>query len=256
MDNEIYKKIVSKKEFSRLPRRDVELAFAHFEKRAVSEEEKIRLTRDLLHRVFASFVSQKILSPRNREAEWILRKHISTRERMGFYRQVYERLLKGFGGKINIIDLGCGINGVSFNYLGGRNINYIGVEAVGQLVDLTNRYFEKEKIPGRVFHESLFDLKKIKGLIKRQSGKKVVFLFKIVDCLEVIERDYSKKLLKGIASLADRIVVSFATRSLVSRRKFFVSRKWFFDFLNENFKVTDDFILSSERYMVFENKKF
>lgn len=250
MDAEIYKKIISKKEFSQLPKRDVEFAFSHFEKRQVSDDEKIRLTRELLHKIFASFTSSKILSPKNKSAEWILRKHLSTRERLGFYKKVYERVFKNFSGK-NVIDLGCGTNGFSYNYF-PRKINYFGVEAVGQLVNLTNDFFKREKISGKVIHESLFDLKRIGKLIKEIRGKKIIFLFKVVDCLEMMEKDYSKKLLKKIVPLADKVVVSFATRSLVSRKKFFVKRNWFFDFVKNNFEIVDDFEIGGERYVILE----
>ncbi|MEM3141454.1 MAG: hypothetical protein QXX55_01555, partial [Candidatus Pacearchaeota archaeon] len=62
MENkEIIEKIINKKEFSQLPINDVKLAFSHFKKRKISEEEKIRLTRELLHKVYGAFVSRKLL---------------------------------------------------------------------------------------------------------------------------------------------------------------------------------------------------
>ena len=39
---EIINKIIQKREFSQLPKKDVEIAFSHFEKREVSDEEKIK----------------------------------------------------------------------------------------------------------------------------------------------------------------------------------------------------------------------
>ncbi|MEX2017049.1 MAG: hypothetical protein WD876_01100, partial [Candidatus Pacearchaeota archaeon] len=74
---ELIEKIVEKKEFSQLPATDVEIALSHFEKRQTGDEEKIRLTRELLHKVFSSFTSRKLLSPKNKTEEWILRKHLS-----------------------------------------------------------------------------------------------------------------------------------------------------------------------------------
>jgi len=44
-----------------------------------------------------------------------------------------------------------------------KKINYVGVEAVGQLVDLMNYFFEKKKIKGKAFHLSLFELDEIKN---------------------------------------------------------------------------------------------
>ena len=50
MDEDIYSKIIKRKQFSQLKKIDVEIAWKSFEKRQVSEEEKIKLTRDLLGR--------------------------------------------------------------------------------------------------------------------------------------------------------------------------------------------------------------
>ena len=162
MEKEIYEQIIKKKDFSHLPMRDVEKTFEHFEKRQVSDEEKIRLTRDLLRKVFSAFTSQKILSLKDKEPEWVLRKHISTRERLPYYNELYSRLLKDFTDKeVTIFDLGAGINGFSYNYFSGK-LYYIGIEAIGQLVDLMNYYFKTRGLNARAVHESLFELDKIK----------------------------------------------------------------------------------------------
>ena len=290
---ELIKKIIQKKEFSQLSKRDVEIAFSHFEKRQTSDEEKIRLIRELLHKVFGAFTSQKLLSPKNKNEEWILRKHLSTRERLPYYSELYKKLLKDFN-KFSIIDLGAGVNGFSYKFfvdamplprptpdpaqtfikkillprsrspaprspchcltLPLNYPEYIAIESVGQLVELMNNYFKENKISGVAYHESLFNLKKIKKIILETKKPRIIFLFKVLDSLEMLERDYSKKLLKEIAPLADKIVVSFATRSMIKRKKFKVERHWILDFIKENFKVLDDFELGGEKYICFEKK--
>lgn len=250
MDAQIFKKITSKKEFSQLLRKDVELALGKFDGANYSDEEKVKLTRELLKRVFGAFSGRRLLSGKLKDVSWILAHHVSAKERVPYYSEIYKRLLNGFNEKLNVIDLGCGVNGFSYKYFENKKINYLGVEAVGQLVNLTNDYFKRERISGKVVHESLFELEKIKGLVKSVRGKKIVFLFKVVDCLEMMKMNYSKKLLKEIAALADRIVVSFATESFVKRKKFFVQRRWFLDFVKENFRVVEDFEVGGERYVV------
>jgi len=317
MNEELIQRIIQKKEFSQLLRKDVELAFSHFEKRQTSEEDKVKLTRELLHKVFSAFTSQKLLSPKEKSADWTLRKHISTRERLGHYEEIYGRLLRDFENerRISIIDLGAGVNGLSYKFMvealidneklhsqvrdsnlvvnnkfrvkdeRGKllkvdvkqkaNLNYIGVESIGQLVDLMNNYFtgnfqfpvsktfgnqkvsdSKEKLSGKAkaVHESLFNLEKIKEIIKETKKPRIIFLFKVVDSLEMLEGDYSKKLLKEIVPLVDRVVVSFATRSLIKKARFKVKRYWFENFVKENFKVIEDFELGGERYIVIEKK--
>jgi len=159
MKSEIIEKIMQKKEFSYLPIKDVELVFESFDKDQYVEEEKIKLTRDLLRKMYTAFVSDKLLNVKEKSPEWFLRKHLSTKERLDLYSEVYEKILKGSGKKITILDLGCGINGFSYDLFKKINpkIKYVGVEAVGQLVDLQNHYFAKNNYPAKVIHESLFE---------------------------------------------------------------------------------------------------
>src|SRR3989344_3251389 len=265
---ELLQKITEKKEFSQLPKKDVELAFSHFEKREVGDEEKIKLTRELLHKVFGAFTSQKLLSPKNKNEEWILRKHLSTRERLDYYPELYKKLLANYKDKkISIVYLGAGVNGFSYKYF-LKNTTYLGIEAVGQLVNLMNFYFndsprddsgeppavpsgEPKKLNAKAIHESLFELEKIKKIITEAKKPKIIFLFKVLDSLEMLERDYSKKLLLGIVSLVDRVVVSFATRSMIRKKEFKAKRNWILDFIRENFKILDDFEIGGERYICF-----
>lgn len=252
MNQETYQAIISKKDFSQLPKKDVEKAYSLFERRQTSEEEKIRLTRDLLRKVFSAFTSKKLLSLKNKEPEWILRKHISTRERLPYYIELYSKLLRGFK-QAEVIDLGAGINGFSYSFFESK-VNYLGIEAIGQLTELMNYYFEKEKLSAKAIHMSLFDLENLKKVIEKTKNPKIVFLFKTLDSLEMLEKDYSKYLLKEITPLVDKVVVSFATQSLLKKTRFRVKRTWIIEFIKENFKIIEDFELGGERYVVFENK--
>ena len=151
-----------------------------------------------------------------------------------------------------MIDLGAGINGFSYNYFkkAGYLVHYAAVESIGQFVKLMNYYFKKSSFIARAFQMSLFEPEGIIKLIKAYKKPRIVFLFKVVDCLEMMQRDYSKKFLIKIMSACDFIVVSFATRSLLKRRKFAVNRNWFFKFAKENFKIVDDFKIGEERYVI------
>jgi hypothetical protein len=247
-------KIVSKKDFSKLPEKDILLAYSKFEKRQCSEEEKIRLTRDLLRKVYSAFTSEKLLNIKNKEEEWFLRKHLSTRERLNYYKELYKKIFYDLG-DCSVIDLGSGINGFSYNFFPrNRKINYLAVDAVGQLTDLMNFYFKNKNLMAKAIHESLFNLDEIKKIIKNYEKPRIVFLFKVIDSLEMIERDYSKRLLEEITPFCDKLVVSFATRSMIRRDKFKVNRSWIVNFITENFKLLEDFELGNERYLVFKNR--
>lgn len=251
---EVINGIIGKKEFSKIPEEDILLAYGKFERRQCSEEEKIRLTRDLLRKVYSAFTSGKLLGIKDKEEEWILRKHLSTRERLNSYTKLYEKLFDGVK-RCSVIDLGSGINGFSYKFFPKNvKVNYTGVEAVGQFADLMNFYFEKNKLNAKAVHESLFNIKEIKKLIEECEKPRIIFLFKVIDSLEMIEGDYSKKLLREITPLCDRVIVSFATRSMIRRDKFKVNRKWIIDFISENFNLLEDFETGNERYIIFKEK--
>ena len=253
---ELIKRISSKKEFSLLPKKDVEKAFNIFNKKKYSDSEKVKLTRDLLKRVFTAFMGRRIMNPKDKDARWFLLRHVSTKERFDFYNEIYERIFREMKEKeISVIDLGAGINGLSYDFFPkNKKINYFGIEGVKQLVDVVNYFFQKNKINARVIHESLFELEKIKKLIGQQKKPRIIFLFKTIDSLEMLERNYTKKFLKELASLGDKFVVSFATRSLFRKHLFRVRRDWAINYIKENFKILDDFEIGIERFLSFQYK--
>ena len=154
MNKQIISEIMEKREFSQLPEKDIELAYEHFEKRQASEEDKIKLTRELLRKIFSAFVSRKLLSLKNKDEEWILRKHISTRERLPYYKEIYKKIFENYK-KASVIDLGAGINGFSHKFF-NKDITYTAIDSVGQLIELMNFYFKKNKLKARAIHLSLF----------------------------------------------------------------------------------------------------
>lgn len=252
MNSNILKEIKSKREFSQLREVDIEKNFELFSKRQVTEQEKIYLTKEQLRKLFTAFLSKKLLSPKDKSPDWILRKHISTNERLPYYKELYNKLLKE-NKKTFIFDLGCGINGFSYNYFPSKmKLDYFGFESVGQLVEITNSFFEKNNFSGKCYHLSLFEIKEIKEIITKTRGNKILFLFKVIDALESVELNYSKKLILELSPLVDKVVLSFSTKSLGGKNNFKANRKWILDFIQENFKVLDDFEFGNERYVVFK----
>ncbi len=254
---EIIDKIMLKKEFSDLPRKDVELVYSQFDKKDLLVEEKIKKTRDLLRKMYTAFVSGRLLTIKDKDSAWFLKKHISTKERMGFYEDVYKKCLIGMKKGCTIIDFGCGINGFSYEYFNkiGFDAKYLGIEPVGQLVDLQNNYFKKNKIfDANCVKASLFDLEKVKKIISETKSSRIAFFFKILDSLEMLKRDYSKKVLLELMPFFERGVVSWATKSLVSKKKFHVERKWLKDFLQKEFFIINEFDFGVEHYVLFSKK--
>jgi len=256
VNEELIKKIIQKKEFSELPLRDVEKIFEKFNKSSYLDEEKIKLTRDLLRKVYSVYTSRKLFSFKNKDEEWFLKKHLSTKERFPYYLEIYSRILKNTSRKLTILDLGSGVNGFSYLFFKkiGKDVKYIGIEAIKQIVEVQNNYFKNKKYNAQVIHKSLFDLNKIQDILKIENPPRIVLLFKVLDSLEMVERDYSKRLLNKISEFSELIVVSFATKSLISKKPFKIKRYWFYDFLKDKFKILDEFEKGNEKYLILSKK--
>jgi hypothetical protein len=104
---------------------------------------------------------------------------------------------------------------------------------------------------GRAIHLSLFEKEKVKKIIKKEKKPKIILLFKVIDALESLSENYSKELLSEIVPLADRVVVSFATKSLGNRQSFKAKRDWIVNFIRGNFKILGDFEVFGEHYLIF-----
>ncbi|MFH1451564.1 MAG: class I SAM-dependent methyltransferase [archaeon] len=274
MNSELVLEVKKKKEFSQLPNSIIKKVLD------ISGGD-VKEARALLRKYFGVFLTHKVLKGKD-----VLANHFSSKKRdygefygkifghawsptlkqtegllpskdtRAFARQCNGLSLKAADKKINIIDLGCGVNG--FSYLDLKkvigNFSYLGVEASGQIVDLVNSYFSREKIYGKVIRADLFNLDFILELLKGKKGFNIVFMFQLVDALENLEKNYSLKLIKQVMKYCDLLVISLPTESLGGRRKFVVKRKWLLDFLVEGFVVINDFEISGERVFVVRKK--
>jgi hypothetical protein len=197
------------------------------------------------------FLTNKVLKG---DSEAILKSHISSRKRE--YVELYHKLREVVGDVKSVIDLGCGANGYSCGDLLNEfgNIKYIGIEASKQLSDSSNVFFIKKGFTNaKVFSEDLFNVDVVKGMISESVSPRIIFMLQVVDALENVEPNYSKKLLiemKSCLSSKDFILISNPLRSISGRERFGIQRKWLDEFLKENFHVIDSFELFDEKYIL------
>jgi len=234
--------IKKKKEFSRLPDSIVARA-AEISKGDVKE------ARSLLRKYFGVFLTNKVLKGKG-SFDDLLKAHMSSKKRDydKFYREI-------FGDDKNvgsIVDLGAGMNGFSYGYLKDilGDVEYVAVEAAGQEVDHMNEHFFNNKFSGMAVVGDLFEIDEIKSLLETEKRPRVVFLFQVVDALENLERDFSKKFISEISKECEKIVLTLPTESLGGRKKFAVQRKWITDFLEENFSIEKNFKANGERVII------
>jgi len=236
----IIEEIKKKREFSELPDSIIERA-------AEMAKGEVKESRALLRKYFGVFLTNKVLKGKGDS----LKAHMSSRKRD--YEKFYGEIFSNIGEVGGVIDLGCGVNGFSYDYL-PKGVSYIGVEAAGQLVEHMNNYFQEEGFDAKALKMDLFEIGKIKEVLKSQKKPRVVFLFQVVDALENLERNFSKKFILEISKECEKIVLSLPTESLGGRKKFAVQRKWIVDFLEENFEIEKDFKTNGERIIIIGKK--
>jgi hypothetical protein len=250
--NQIIKKIKEKREFSKLPDSIVEKA-------AEISSWDIKETRALLRKYFGVFLTNKILKPKDiSDYESILKSHISSKYRN--YKSLYEKIFENKN-YASIIDLGAGLNGFSIKELqiASKAKNYCGIEASGQLVEITNQFFEKhtKDFNAHCITLDLFETEKILKIINDAKEPKMILIFQVIDALEGIKKNSSKELLLEISkkiSSNDQITISYSLSSIGKGKKFTAQRKWLVDFLKENFTIKKDFEMFGERFLIISNK--
>lgn len=235
------KEVKKKREFSGLPDSVVLRALD-------GSSGDVKEARALLRKYFGVFLTNRVLKGKGD----LLGIHMSSKKRD--YEEFYGKIFSVIGNVKSVVDLGCGVNGFSYESL-PKDVSYIGVEAVRQLVDLTNNYFEREGYDGKVVHLDLFNVDAVKEILRDERKPRVVFMFQVVDALENLERDFSKEFILEIAKECEWIVLTLPTESLGGRKRFAVQRKWMLDFLEENFLIRESFVARGEKIIILKNKK-
>ena len=242
----LVEEVKKKQEFSDLPDSIVKKALE-------KENNDVKDARALLRKYFGVFLTNKVRKGKL-SAEEVLSSHMSSMNRN--YDEFYKKIFDGIKETHSVVDFGCGANGFSYKYLKDEigSVDYVGVEAAGQLVDQMNEYFEDKLYLARIVHEDLFDIDKMKKILSKQNKNRAVFMFQVVDALENLEKNFSKKFIEEISSECELIVVSVPMKSLGGKIKFAVKRKWLTDFFKEKFEIKKDFELDGERIFVLEKK--
>lgn len=241
---ELISKVKEKREFSGLPDSVVLRALK-------KSDGDVKGARKWLRKYFGVFLTNRVLKFGRRgsgvEGREMLGLHISSKKRN--YEKFYGRIFESVGDVGSVVDLGCGVNGFSYEFL-PNGVSYVGVDAAGQLVESMNFYFKEKGFDARSIVGDLFDLDFVEDVLKGAKRRRVVFLFQVIDALESVEKDFSLKLISLVMKRCDWLVISLPLVSLSGRKRFGVDRKWLADFLNENFEIKKDFEIFGERVLV------
>ncbi|MCR4285150.1 MAG: hypothetical protein NUV97_03860 [archaeon] len=244
---EIIDKIKQKKEFSQLPDSIVERA-------AELSKGDVKDSRALLRKYFGVFLTNRVLKS-GWGFEEVLNFHLSTKKRD--YEVFYKEIFEVIGPVKSVIDLGAGVNGFSYKVLRRifGDVNYLAIEAVGQLVSNMNNYFKDRGLEmAHAIKEDLFNVEKILKLLSQLEKPRATFMFQVVDALENMEKNFSKKFISEIFKECEFLVLTLPTESLGGRKQFLVQRKWIVEYLEDNFKILKDFQMNGERVLCVRKK--
>jgi len=158
----------------------------------------------------------------------ILSTSVSAKERIYYYPELYKKIFSITGKLDSIADIGAGINPISFIFMGLDNVKYYAYEISKSDCDFINNYFELLQKQGRCGcglvggRSEILDLKQ--DNINKIPSVDVVFLFKVLDVIEEKGHKLAEKIIKNLK--AKFIIVSFATKTVSSKRMNFPQRGW------------------------------
>lgn len=179
----------------------------------------------------------------------LLKLHKSTRERINFYEEIYNKIFSHFKTQ-GVLDIACGLNPLSYFIARKFNENdfkYFATDLNPMDMDFLNKFFEKFDIEGIAMNYNITNLEILSNHELAQYD--LVFLFKALDSFESVKRNISKELLEKLPQ--KNIVVSFPTKSLVSKKEVkSEKRNWFVNYLNNKEWKYDTFEVENEYFFL------
>jgi len=143
---------------------------------------------------------QSPLERREEIINHILATHQSTRERLPYYDQVYEEIFKHTGKPRVVLDIGCGLNPLSFP---DTDATYVGVDIDRQLCSAVDEYFSIAGIEGECRIIDARGMEQIRSLPKAD----IAFVFKLLEVIEQKGHKLGELIIKALPS--QWIIVSF-----------------------------------------------
>lgn len=161
--------------------------------------------------------TSKILS--NSKYQEILKKNLSTRERLTFYDEL-NSIIENL--KVtSILDLGCGLNPLA---LANSKAVYYAIDIREDEIDIINKFFSKNKIKGRAW---IGDISKIN--LEELPKIDLCIILKLLDILK--SKTLTRSLLTKIN--ARHFIISFSTITLSGKKMRYPVRIWFENLLSE-----------------------
>jgi 16S rRNA (guanine(1405)-N(7))-methyltransferase len=144
----------------------------------------------------------------------LLDTHISTKERIPLYEELFKKIFSITGIPQSILDIGCGLNPVSipFMEIDIKKIKYYACEMSQDDIDIIKKFFDKFQINGETFSCNL--VTSYDCLLNYKCD--ICFAFKLFDVLESQKKNISYKIIESIK--CKYLVASFATINIKNEK--------------------------------------
>lgn len=192
----------------------------------------------------------------------LLATHQSTRERLPYYSLLFTELKKHIDKWDAIVELGCGLNPVSYPFLvekTGMKPRYVCADIASSDMRFLNEYFNIMNINGDARVLDAHEHDAVEKFVAHEKPD-VVLMLKLLDTLESTQRHSTKKLLPRIAAHTNFLIISFATISLGGGKTIGDNKRaWFENYLHKQNENIDwewsVFTLPNEKFYVIHTKE-
>ena len=215
----------------------------------------VKKVRAVLRRQFGAFKNPEIdnaglIAKKNYYS--IMMSHLSSKERMPYYKEVYEKIFRTTGNPKSIIDLGCGFNPLSIEYMGYFPKKYLALDINSNDLAIIQEYFNQKKINGSV---KVFDATNLENYDFVEKFD-LCFAFKV---FEILEKTKSHRLTEEIVKKipSETIIASFSTKTLSNAPNKRKRRVWFevmskrLGYSIESFSIPNEIFYILKKSIVF-----
>lgn len=228
------------KEFVKIVRKRLREIYGVFFKEALSKQKKEKILQHL----------KEAINTKNNEMEKsiiksIFSSHLSTFERKDHFRILYNKVFELTGKPKAILDLGCGYNPFSYDYL-GCSPKYVASDISKENLEFISDFAKLKNLPITPLGADLTNSSDLEKVSEISEECDITFCLKLLDSLEAQERGISKSILKSIKS--PFILVSFPKGSISGKRRIISERKWFKAIIRDI--KTQKFLVGNEEYFL------
>lgn len=244
--------------------------------RSSAYKQLIKTIRAKLRQVYGVFIDTKPWSKKNeildelkeilkmhkpaspqslRLHEQILKTHLSSKERLDNYEQIYKEIFRITGKPQSLIDLGCGFNPFSYPFMHLSKLNYFASDLNKKDCEFIQTYFNAVYAKNREFKgiARAIDLTKVKkdpSLIADLPKSDLTLILKVLDSIERTGRKLSELILDNVPSKF--IVVSFPTKTISGKYMTRPERAWLERMCDRRDWKFDKFDIKNEIFYIIQ----